>query len=249
MPHMADGVLVLVMVCHRRRGPGRAQARARRDGRSRDRPPEEPSLGNKIFLRCCSSPSRLGFALAFRLVGGDTSRGALVGLGFGGAAALIVGLWLTKSRAREAFEEGRRLNDSMGSVIILPQLLASLGVIFTASKVGELIAAGIKGVIPGESLFLLSRRMPRDDLFHAGGGNSSRPPVITPGVWCRSCQAVRRGPGDGRNDHVTRAERDSVTRWRRLQHRAGGAPQQRDPYGVIKFQVPFAMTMWAMPSW
>ena len=37
---------------------------------------------------------------------------------------------------------------SMGSFVILPQLLASLGVLFTAAGVGDKISAIISGVIP-----------------------------------------------------------------------------------------------------
>ena len=36
----------------------------------------------------------------------------------------------------------------MGSFVILPQLLASLGVLFTAAGVGDKISAIISGVIP-----------------------------------------------------------------------------------------------------
>ena len=50
--------------------------------------------------------------------------------------------------------EGRRLNELMGSVNILPQLLASLGVIFAAAKVGDFIAGGIVRLVPGDHLFL-----------------------------------------------------------------------------------------------
>src|SRR5207302_820176 len=88
-------------------------------------------------------------------LGLDVNRGALVGLGFGGLTAMAACLLITRDKARMLMNEGRRLNDAMGAVNMLPQLLASLGVIFTAAKVGDLIASGIYHIIPANSLFLL----------------------------------------------------------------------------------------------
>src|SRR5207302_11495283 len=88
-------------------------------------------------------------------LGLDVNRGALVGLGFGGLTAMAACLLITRDKARVMMNKGRRLNDAMGAVNILPQLLASLGVIFTAAKVGDLIASGIYHIIPAGNLFLL----------------------------------------------------------------------------------------------
>src|SRR5262249_37314462 len=113
-------------------------------------------LGNLIFIPVLAIPIvTFAFALAFRWLGMDANRGALVGLGFGGLAAMGACLKLTGSDARTLMNEGRRLNEAMGAVNILPQLLASLGVIFTAAGVGSLIAQGIQQIIPANNLFLL----------------------------------------------------------------------------------------------
>jgi uncharacterized membrane protein len=252
MPHWLTGVLVLVMVGLD--GAGRVGHKARAEGttKSGQAAQKEPSLGNKIFLPVLLIPLlAFGFALAFRFAGGDTSRGALVGLGFGGAAALFAGLWLTKGGAREAFEEGRRLNDSMGTVIILPQLLASLGVIFTASKVGELIAAGIKGVIPGESLFLLvAANCLGMTLFTLVMGNSFAAfPVITTGVLVPLI-VVPFGVDPAMAAIVTLTAGSTGTLMTPMAANFNIVPaallNMRDQYGVIKFQVPFALTMWVL---
>ena len=252
MPHWLTGVLVLVMVGID--GAGRVGHKARAEGttKSGQAAQKEPTLGNKIFLPVLLIPLlAFGFALAFRLVGGDTSRGALVGLGFGGAAALFAGLWLTKGGAREAFEEGRRLNDSMGSVIILPQLLASLGVIFTASKVGELIAAGIKGVIPGESLFLLvAANCLGMTLFTLVMGNSFAAfPVITTGVLVPLIVKPF-GVDPAMAAIITLTAGSTGTLMTPMAANFNIVPaallNMRDQYGVIKFQVPFALTMWVL---
>jgi len=252
MPHWLTGALVLVMVGLD--GAGRVGHRPHKGEttKSGQAAPKEPALGNRIFLPVLLIPLlAFGFALAFRLAGGDTSRGALVGLGFGGAAALLAGLALTKGGPREAFDEGRRLNDSMGSVIILPQLLASLGVIFTASKVGELIAAGIKGVIPGESLFLLvAANCLGMTLFTLVMGNSFAAfPVITTGVLVPLI--VRPfGVDPAMAAIITLTAGSTGTLMTPMAANFNIVPaallNMRDQYGVIKFQVPFALTMWVL---
>ena len=98
--------------------------------------------------------------------------------------AMMAGMALTGGTARELMEEGRRLNDSMGAVNILPQLLASLGVVFTAAKVGDLIANGIQRIIPDNSLFpLVLANCLGMTLFTLVMGNSFAAfPVIASGV-------------------------------------------------------------------
>jgi uncharacterized membrane protein len=252
MPHWLTGVLVLLMVCID--GAGRVGHKPH-DGettKTGQAVQQEPTLGNRIFLPVLLIPLlAFGFALAFRLFGGDTSRGALVGLGFGGAAALVAGLRLTRGTAREAFEEGRRLNDSMGSVIILPQLLASLGVIFTASGVGLLIAEGIKGVIPGESLFLLIvANCLGMTLFTLVMGNSFAAfPVIATGVLIPLI--VRPfGVDPAMAAIVTLTAGSTGTLMTPMAANFNIVPaallNMRDQYGVIKFQIPFALTMWVL---
>jgi uncharacterized membrane protein len=252
MPHWLTGVLVLVMVGLD--GAGRVGHRPRAEGttKSGQAAPKSTALGNRIFLPVLLIPLlAFGFALAFRLAGGDTSRGALVGLGFGGAAALFAGLRLTGGGAREAFEEGRRLNDSMGAVIILPQLLASLGVIFTASRVGDLIAAGIKGVIPGESLFLLvAANCLGMTLFTLVMGNSFAAfPVISTGVLIPLI-VVPFGVDPAMAAIITLTAGSTGTLMTPMAANFNIVPaallNMRDQYGVIKFQIPFALTMWVL---
>ncbi|MBV9926123.1 MAG: DUF979 domain-containing protein [Acidobacteria bacterium] len=251
-PHWLTGLLVLLMVGLD--GAGRVGHKAHAEGttKSGQAEPKGTSLGNRIFLPVLLIPAlAFGVALAFRFVGGDTSRGALVGLGFGGMAALFAGLYLTKGGAREAFAEGRRLNDSMGSVIVLPQLLASLGVIFAASKVGELIAAGIKGVIPGESLFLLVvANCLGMTLFTLVMGNSFAAfPVITTGVLVPLI--VRPfGVDPAMAAIITLTAGSTGTLMTPMAANFNIVPaallNMRDQYGVIKFQIPFALTMWVL---
>ncbi len=252
MPHWLTGALVLLMVGLD--GAGRVGHRARKGEttKSGQSVPKEPTLGNRIFLPVLLIPVlAFGFALVFRLFGGDTSRGALVGLGFGGLAALAAGLRLTRGTAREAFEEGRRLNDSMGSVIILPQLLASLGVIFTASGVGLLIAEGVKGIVPGDGLFLLVvANCLGMTLFTLVMGNSFAAfPVIATGVLVPLI-VVPFGVDPAMAAIVTLTAGSTGTLMTPMAANFNIVPaallNMRDQYGVIKFQIPFALTMWVL---
>ena len=252
MPHWLTGALVLLMVALDGAGRVGHRARAGETTGSGQAAPKEPTLGNRIFLPVLLIPVlAFGFALVFRLAGGDTSRGALVGLGFGGVAALAAGLRLTRGSAREAFEEGRRLNDSMGSVIILPQLLASLGIIFAASGVGALIAEGVKGVVPGDGLFLLiAANCLGMTLFTLVMGNSFAAfPVITTGVLVPLI--VRPfGVDPAMAAIITLTAGSTGTLMTPMAANFNIVPaallNMRDQYGVIKFQVPFALVMWVL---
>jgi uncharacterized membrane protein len=252
MPHWLTGLLVLLMVCLDGAGRVGHKPRTGETTKTGQIAQKERTFGNKIFLPVLLIPAlAFGFALVFRFFGGDTSRGALVGLGFGGMAALVAGLALTRGRAREAFEEGRRLNDSMGSVIILPQLLASLGVIFVASRVGDLIAEGIKGVIPGENLFLLVvANCLGMTLFTLVMGNSFAAfPVITAGVLVPLIIKPF-GVDPAMAAIVTLTAGSTGTLMTPMAANFNIVPAallgMRDQYAVIKFQVPFALTMWVL---
>ncbi|HKX27352.1 MAG TPA: DUF979 family protein, partial [Blastocatellia bacterium] len=162
MPSWLTGLLVLLMVgldgagqVGRGRRPDE-DAASSKTGKTDETNETGRRLGDRLFIPVLAIPVvTFAFALVFRWLGQDVNRGALVGLGFGAVAALIIGLRITGGTIRMAMTEGRRLNETMGTVNILPQLLASLGVIFTAAKVGDLIAFGIKGIVPEGNLFLL----------------------------------------------------------------------------------------------
>ncbi|HMZ20581.1 MAG TPA: DUF979 family protein, partial [Blastocatellia bacterium] len=190
------------------------------------------------------------FALGFRALGLDANRGALVGLGFGGLTAMLLCLWLTRSRLRTLLDEGRRLNDAMGAVNILPQLLASLGVIFTAAKVGDLIAAGIQQVIPGNNLFLLVlANCLGMSLFTMVMGNSFAAfPVIATGVLVPLIIKPF-GVNPAMAAIITLTAGSSGTLMTPMAANFNIVPAAllnlRDQYGVIKFQLPYAFMLWS----
>lgn len=250
MPHWLTGILVLIMVGLDGFGRVGQKLVGDKTTKSGQAPAVESPFGNKIFLPVMLIPLlAFAFAVVFRFAGGDTSRGALVGLGFGGLAAVAAGILLTRGTIGEALNEGRRLNDSMGAVIILPQLLASLGVIFTASKVGELIASGIKGVISGDSLLLLIvANCLGMTLFTLVMGNSFAAfPVITTGVLVPLIiQPFGVDPAMAAIITLTAGSTGTLMTPMAANFNIVPAAllNMRDQYGVIKFQIPFALTMW-----
>ena len=99
-------------------------------------------LGLKIFI-----PS-LSIAIIAMLIASFTSFPGTVAIGISATITLILTFIITKAKPKELLEDSNRMYQSMGSFVILPQLLASLGVLFTAAGVGDKISAIISGVIP-----------------------------------------------------------------------------------------------------
>ncbi len=99
-------------------------------------------IGNWLFL-----PSILLAVLAL-LIAQFTNLGGQVGIGIAAALSLIVAMALTRSNVKVAYEDTQRMVRSVGSAGILPQLLATLGVVFTASGVGQATSKAISGLFP-----------------------------------------------------------------------------------------------------
>ncbi|MCG3161787.1 MAG: hypothetical protein JMDDDDMK_02996 [Acidobacteria bacterium] len=248
MPYWLTGLLVLFLVALD--GLGRV---GRGDHQVDEAAQSEQArrLGNRIFIPVLAIPIvTFAFALIFRWLGMDVNRGALVGLGFGGLAAMFACLKLTGGGARALMNEGRRLNEAMGAVNILPQLLASLGVIFTAAGVGNLIAQGIQHVIAPDNLFLLVlANCLGMALFTIVMGNSFAAfPVIATGVLVPLIIKPF-GVNPAMAAIITLTAGSSGTLMTPMAANFNIVPaallNMRDQYGVIKFQLPFALTIWS----
>jgi uncharacterized membrane protein len=248
MPYWLMGLLVLFLVALDGLGQvGRGDHRVD----VADRAERARRLGNYIFTPVLIIPIvTFAFALLFRLMGMDANRGALVGLGFGGLAAMVSCVELTASDARTLMNEGRRLNEAMGAVNILPQLLASLGVIFTAAGVGDLIAQGIQQIIPANNLFLLVlANCLGMALFTIVMGNSFAAfPVIATGVLVPLIIKPF-GVNPAMAAIITLTAGSSGTLMTPMAANFNIVPaallNMRDQYGVIKFQFPYALTIWS----
>jgi uncharacterized membrane protein len=143
---LGNGVLVVGLVLVAALGIGRGSqdtstAEARRAGAARH--------GDRLFIVALVIPATAlaGTVLAKQTKWGakliDPAQATLVSLVLGVLVAIgVAQLWLRPdARSRAAalnapLREGRRLLDAVGWAAILPQMLASLGVVFLASGVG-----------------------------------------------------------------------------------------------------------------
>ncbi|HEX8841559.1 MAG TPA: DUF979 domain-containing protein [Sphingomicrobium sp.] len=117
--------------------------------------------GNKLFLPALVIPftAFVGTLLfnytplkGLNLI--DPKAVTLVLLGCGVIIALVASyIWL-RPPTLAAVDEGSRLMNGVGWAAVLPQMLASLGVIFAAAGVGTTIGAIVGAIIPSGSVFL-----------------------------------------------------------------------------------------------
>ncbi|MFL6214396.1 MAG: DUF979 domain-containing protein [Blastocatellia bacterium] len=253
LPYWITGLLVLLMVAID--GAGRVARGTSHEATPEEQRAEARRLGDKVFLPVMAIPAITfacaASALALKWFGGDVNRAALVGLGLSGIIAVLVGIRLTGGSLRETMEQGRRLNDAVGTVSILPQLLASLGVIFAAAKVGDLIAQGIQQIIPADNLFLLVlANCLGMALFTVVMGNSFAAfPVIAAGVLVPLIIQPF-GVDAAMVGIITLTAGASGTLMTPMAANFNIVPaallNMREPYGVIKFQLPFALTIWML---
>ena len=259
MPHWVTGVLVLAMVAID--GVGRVTRGDYNETTKAQHEVQALRLKNRIFLPILAIPFvTFAFALAFRIAlefkvpGVDANavnRAALVGLGVGGVVAMLLALRITGDRVKVMFNEGRRINDAMGSLSLLPQLLASLGVIFTAAKIGDLIAGGIHYIIPDQNLFLLVlANCIGMTVFTMVMGNSFAAfPVIATGVLVPLIVKPF-GADPAMVAIITLTAGSSGTLMTPMAANFNIVPtallNMKNQYGVIKFQLPFALTIWTL---
>ena len=100
-------------------------------------------IGMKIFIPALS----IGIcAILFAMF---TQLGALVGMGAGIAVSVIILMIYSRDNKPKVFlQDSERLLSTVGPLSMLPMLLASLGAIFTAAGVGDVIANIVGKVIP-----------------------------------------------------------------------------------------------------
>jgi uncharacterized membrane protein len=118
-------------------------------------------LGNKLFLPALIIPfTAFAGTLLFNYTALkdsgliDPKAVTLVLLGIGVVIGLIVCYAWLRPPLTAPVEEGRRLVDSIGWAIVLPQMLASLGAVFAAAGVGTTIGALASAIIPHGSILL-----------------------------------------------------------------------------------------------
>lgn len=146
LPHWVAGALVVVLVAIEALGGVRTQATPTPSG--------EPSVPGWRALWPVLTIPAVTFVVAgiTALSGGEVGRGAVVGLAVGGLLAGGVALAVGRFAWPTALAAGRRLTEDIGPLHLLPQLLAALGLLFTAAGVGTLLADGVQRIVPPGSL-------------------------------------------------------------------------------------------------
>lgn len=148
----ANGLLVLALVgIAGLGGLGRGAAQGSAQGREA----AAARHGNRLFALALVIPAvALAGTLGFEYLPGlvDPKQVTLVSLALGTLIAFGAGLIWFRIAPSEPLEEGRRLMDAVGWAAILPQMLASLGAVFAAAGVGEVVGTLVSGVIPDNSL-------------------------------------------------------------------------------------------------
>ena len=104
-------------------------------------------LGHKLLIPALIVPvtTMLGSTLLKDVKFGelfllDPKNVTLVSLGCGALLALIAACWLTRATPLQAMREARRLVDHLGWSVVLPHILAVLGLLFADVGVGKAVA-------------------------------------------------------------------------------------------------------------
>ena len=140
---IGGGVIVMAVVAGLRRvAPGLHEAPSAADYAAR-----AGRLGNKLFLPALAIPvvavlaallSKKGVVFGVPLL--DAGNSTLAAIGMSSVVALALACWLTRETPAQGVREARRLVDAMGWALVLPQLLAMLGLVFSDAGVGKAVA-------------------------------------------------------------------------------------------------------------
>ena len=113
--------------------------RARRESAGR--------LKNELFIPALAIPlvTVVGAVLLKNVKFGDVylldpANSTFVSLGIGSLVALGLACWLTRDTPVQAMRESRRLTEALGWALVLPQMLAMLGLVFNDAGVGKAVA-------------------------------------------------------------------------------------------------------------
>ncbi|GAB3456022.1 DUF979 domain-containing protein [Massilia terrae] len=144
-PPMAAGVIMIAMALIAGFGGvrmGRHNALPDQERRS-----EAGRLGHKLLIPALAIPfvTILGSTLLKDVKIGelfvfDPKNLTLVALGCGAIVALALACWLTRSTPVQGVREFRRLLDAIGWALVLPHMLAVLGLLFTEAGVSKAVA-------------------------------------------------------------------------------------------------------------
>ncbi|MDY0974150.1 DUF979 domain-containing protein [Massilia sp. CFBP9012] len=145
MPPAAVGALMIVMALLA--GFGGVKAGAPKALGPEERRASAARLGNRIFIPALLLPlvTVIGATVLKDVQIGalpmlDPAHLTLVSMGCGAIVALIAACWLTRATPLQGVREARRLIDAMSWAVVLPHILAVLGLLFSEAGVGKAVA-------------------------------------------------------------------------------------------------------------
>jgi len=150
--------------------------------------PAPPHLGQgsaRLVVPILIMPATiLAASLVCRWQDWNLSQGALLGLALGSLLALLAAWRLTGAGLAEIGHAGRGLNDTLGALSLLPQLLASLGVVFAQAGVGDWLAGGVLHFVsPDQRVALVAANcLAMAGLAALTGNSFAAFPVVAQGI-------------------------------------------------------------------
>lgn len=175
LPHWLAGLLVVSLVVLDGLGGVKAGSA----------PPSLKSGSARLTIPILLMPATILVAsLLCRWQGWDLSQGALLGLALGSLLALLAAWRITGSPIHEIGHAGRQLNDTLGALSLLPQLLASLGVVFAQAGVGDWLADGVLQMVsPDQRVALvIANCLAMAGLAALTGNSFAAFPVVAQGI-------------------------------------------------------------------
>ncbi len=156
---LGNGILVLALVAIA--GTGKLGRGSPPTSAPDEREASSRRHGNRLFLPALIVPATAligSLALAHLTIDKvplvEAKQVTLVSLGLGTIIAIAVILIWLRPPLLAPLHEGRRLVEAVGWAIILPQMLASLGAVFAAAGVGQIIGGLASAVIPDGVRFI-----------------------------------------------------------------------------------------------
>ena len=152
LPDAVVGIMVIVMALLA--GSGKVIGGKHQQPDLAQRQRDAKRFGNKLFIPALTIPLMAivatllpkGFSIgSLQLI--DPKSATIIGVGLGCILALFIGALITKSRPTQGIHEARRLLDALSWAIVLPQMLAMLGLVFSASGVDTAVGAALTNYI------------------------------------------------------------------------------------------------------
>lgn len=214
-------------------------------------------LGHRLFAPALVIPlvtvavvlfgARIGWG-EWRLFGSEMLT--QIGLGLACLLALLAACALTRTSPLRAVEQSRGLVDAIGWAALLPLLLATLGSVFSAAGVGEAVAELVRAWIPVDNRFVvvLAYALGMAGFTMVMGNAFAAFPVMTAGIGLPLLVQVH-GADAASMAAIGMLSGYCGTLMTPMAANFNLVPaallELRDPYAVIRVQVPTALLLLA----